>query len=253
MSRKIPGSKYDKLVVAGLAAGLLGIVVVLLFPEVRRKLGLEKPALAPLALAEAPKSQLSLPQPQKAPRTTKAKQASSSSQPPPLVVTVQQNNSGGINIQQATTAENSPIVNKTITVETIPRRMSTNDVLAAKQYLSNSKRQARVKIAVDGGNSVDFANDFYRTLEDAGWPMEDAGVDHFIGFAAPEAKRFQGAVVIVRGEPLKPSETVYFEQSDPVTYIVGLLDLLKVPHILRRELDRPEGLILVQFEGGLPN
>jgi len=60
-------------------------------------------------------------------------------------------------------------------------------------------------------------------------------------------------VVIVKGEPLKPSETVYFEESDPVTYISHMLDFLKVPHILRRELDRPEGLILVQFEGGLPD
>jgi hypothetical protein len=77
MSKKIPWSRNDKLAVAGLAVGLLGIVVALLFPEVRRKLGFEKPALAPLALAEAPKSQLSLPQPQKAPHaTTKAKQAS---------------------------------------------------------------------------------------------------------------------------------------------------------------------------------
>jgi hypothetical protein len=131
--------------------------------------------------------------------------------------------------------------------------MSANDVLAAKRYLSNSKRKARVKIAVDEGNSADFASDFYKTLKDAGWPMEDAGVDHFIGFAAPAAKRFQGAVVIVKGEPLKPSETVYFEESDPVTYISHMLDFLKVPHILRRELDRPEGLILVQFEGGLPD
>jgi|SRR6266849_4229434 len=43
MQKKPPWSRADKLTAATVVIGLLGIVVALLFPEVRRKLGLEKP------------------------------------------------------------------------------------------------------------------------------------------------------------------------------------------------------------------
>jgi hypothetical protein len=125
-------------------------------------------------------------------------------------------------------------------------------MLDATQYLSSAKNKARIKIAVDQGNSANFADDFYKTVKDAGWPMEDEGADHFIGFGPP-GKRFQGAVIVIKGEPLKPGETVYFDASDPMNYIGRVLELLKVPRILRREPNQPEGRILIQFEGGLPD
>lgn len=82
--------------------------------------------------------------------------------------------------------------------------------------------------------------------------MEVAGVEEFIGFSAP-GKRFQGVVIVVKGEPLKPNETVYLSDSDQMFYIARVVDALKLPHILRREQSQPEGSIVIQFEGGLPD
>jgi hypothetical protein len=121
------------------------------------------------------------------------------------------------------------------------------------QYLSGAKSKARVRIAVDqNSNAVAFAEDFYKTVKDAAWPMEDEGVSEFIGFSAP-GKKFQGIVVIVKGEPLKPNQTVYFDDSDPMSYIGRVVQALKLPRILKRDPNQPEGLITIQFEGGIPD
>lgn len=49
MKKKAPWSRTDKLTAVGVVIALLAIVVGLLFPEVRRFVGLEKPAPAPVA------------------------------------------------------------------------------------------------------------------------------------------------------------------------------------------------------------
>ena len=81
--------------------------------------------------------------------------------------------------------------------------------------------------------------------------MADQGVNHMIGFGPP-GKRFQGAVVTVKGEPLGPNETIYFDASDAVFFIGRALEALKIPRIIRREPAQVEGLIVISFQGGFP-
>lgn len=164
---------------------------------------------------------------------------------------ISQSNSGGINVQQGTTGDQSPIINSPITIGNVPKRILPQDKTSITKFLAGATRTTRIKIAVDqSSNARDFANDFYEVVKNAGWPMEDPGVQEFLGFSAP-GKRFGGAVVIIRGSPLKPNETIYFDENEPMSYIGKVLEALKVPRILRREQDFSEGLIQVQFEGNL--
>jgi len=81
--------------------------------------------------------------------------------------------------------------------------------------------------------------------------MDEEGVSEFIGFSAP-GKQFHGVEVIVKGEPLKPNEQVNVPDSEPLAYVGHVLEALKLPRSLRRDMSQPENLIIVQFEGGIP-
>ncbi len=48
-------------------------------------------------------------------------------------------NSGGINVQQATTGDSSPIINSPITVGDVPKRISAKDLVTITQYLEDAK------------------------------------------------------------------------------------------------------------------
>ena len=76
-------------------------------------------------------------------------------------------------------------------------------------------------------------------------------MSQMIAFSAP-GKKFQGAIVLVKGEALKPNEGVYFDSSDPVAYIGTVLTSLKIPRVLQRVPNQPDGQITIQFEGGFP-
>jgi hypothetical protein len=82
--------------------------------------------------------------------------------------------------------------------------------------------------------------------------MLEAGVNQYIGFAAP-GKRFQGAIVTVKGEPVGPNETVYFEPFDSMTYIGAALEAFKIPRSLKRDKSQEEGVISIDFQGGFPH
>jgi hypothetical protein len=166
---------------------------------------------------------------------------------------ISQSNSGGINVQQGTTGNDSPIINSPITVGNVPKSISPQDMSALTSYFSNAKNKAKVNVAADQiSGAAPFPGDFYDALKAGGWIMLEQGVNQYIGFAAP-GKRFQGAIVTVRGEPLGPNETVSFEGSDPITYIGAALEAFKIPRSLKRDKSQEEGVITVDFQGGFPH
>jgi hypothetical protein len=254
--------------IAGVLVPIAIGVLALLQPEVRQRIGLDKPK------PDAVPSAQGLP-PQTSPASSQSPEikTGTKTQSKSKVIdnsnniagknvtgdrntgnslTIQQN-SGGVNVQQTTSGNNSPIINSPITIGVVPKRISPQDVASISRFLSGAKSKARIKMAIDQNNNARaFVDDFYEAVKDGGWPMEDAGVNEFIGFSSP-GKKFQGVVIIVKGEPLKPNETVYLTDSDPLFYIAQMVDALKLPHILRREPNQPDDLIIVQFEGGLPD
>jgi hypothetical protein len=175
-----------------------------------------------------------------------ARKASDSSQPP----SVQQSNSGGVNVQQATVGENSPIINSPITVGNVPKRISPTDLTAITQYLSEAKTKARIRVAVaQNSNAVPFANDVYKAFKDAGWTMEEPGVSEVIMFWAP-GKKFQGVEVMCKGLSVAPNEQVLVHEGEPLFYVGTILKALKVPMALKRDPDQKDAdLITLQFEG----
>ena len=46
---------------------------------------------------------------------------------------------------------------------------------------------------------------------------------------------------------------IYIDASDPASYIGNALQALKIPRILERKKDQPEGVISIIFEGGFPD
>ncbi len=174
------------------------------------------------------------------------RKASESSHP----LGVQQSNSGGVNVQQATAGENSPIINSPITVGNVPKRISPADLIRITQYLSEAKTKARIRVAVaQNSNAVPFANDVYKAFKDADWTMEEPGVSEVIMFWAP-GKKFQGVEVMCKGLPVAPNEQVLVHEGEPLFYIGTILKALKVPMALKRDPDQKDAdLITLQFEG----
>ena len=164
---------------------------------------------------------------------------------------VEQHNTGGINVQQATTGQNSAIVNSPIVIGDVPRRISPEDANVLKTFLAGAKTKARLKISADANTNLrQFSDDFYAVFKESGWRMEDPGVDTFLGFGPP-GKRFAGVVVVVKGQPLQQGEEVTLGSDNALFYVAKVVDALKIPHILRREPNQPEDLISISFEGRL--
>jgi hypothetical protein len=156
-------------------------------------------------------------------------------------------------VQQGTTGENSPIINSPITIGNIPKDISSQDMTAIVTFLSSAPAKTRVAVATDqvSGNAS-VPGKFYDALKAAGWPMVGEGVTPMIAFGPP-GKGFQGAVITIKGEPLKPNETISVSANDPTAYIGKVLDALKIPRILLRVPDQPDDQISITFEGGFPN
>jgi len=167
--------------------------------------------------------------------------------------TVIQNNSGGINVQQGTTGADSPIINSPITVGSLPKAISAQDMISLKKYFLGATSKSKVKISADQfSGAVPLPDDFYDALKGGGWTMVDAGVNQLMMFSGP-GRKFQGAVVTVTGEPLSEGQIVNLDGSDPLFYIGNALQALKIPHSLQRSKDQPERLISIIFEGGFPD
>jgi hypothetical protein len=164
-----------------------------------------------------------------------------------------QSNSGGVNVQQGTTGINSPIINSPITIGDTPKTITPADMASVVLFFQQAKSTARVAVLADQySGAAPFSDNFYDALKAGGWAMQDAGVSRYMVFSAA-GKRFQGAIVVVKGEPLKPDQTVSFHGSDPPLLIGRVLDAYKIPRILQRDMNQPDGLITINFTGGFPN
>jgi hypothetical protein len=162
---------------------------------------------------------------------------------------LQQSNSGGINIQQGTTGENSPIINSPITVGEVPKRISPADLATITQYLANAKSTTRIRIMVaQNSNAELFADDVYKAFKDAGWKMADEGVSDVMAFSAP-GKKFKGVQISCRGTPLGDNERTDVHGGEPLYYIAQVLDGLKLPRILIRNQNNEADLISLLFTG----
>jgi len=165
---------------------------------------------------------------------------------------ITQSNSGGINIQQGTTGSNSPIINSPITVGDAPKTIQSQDREALKKFFQNAPTKAKIEVWADQVSGVSpLPDDFYDVLKDAKWVMVQTGVNHYMGFAAP-GRRFQGAIVTIKGDPLGPGEGVTVGPSDPLFFIGQALQALGVTRSLNRDPKMDGGLIKIDFQGGFP-
>jgi hypothetical protein len=165
---------------------------------------------------------------------------------------INQSNSGGISVQQATTGSNSPIINSPITIGDLPKTIQPQDMEVLKTFFRSAQNKARIQISADQfSGAQQLPDDFYDALKGGGWTMVDGGVNHLMGFAPP-GRRFQGAVILVRGEPLAPNESTQIDPSDPLSYIGRALAALGIARSLNRDPKLEAGLIIIRFEGGFP-
>ncbi len=251
-------NRTDRLALIAIIVAVILGGIALMSPEVRRALRLDKAVTArvdpsPAQVVPAPNT----PPAQKVPAQAKPFRPNQGPVDHPAVnntpPSISQNNSGGINVQQATTGENSPIVNSPITIGDTPKRIAANDLTAATQYLFNAKNKAHIVIKnAQNSNSGLFARDIYKAFKDAGWPMVETGVDDVILFKAP-GNTFLGAVVTAKGPSLRAGEQTTVREPEPLFYVGTILRALKVPVELNRDPNqKDDDLIMIQFEG-LPN
>ncbi len=125
----------------------------------------------------------------------------------PTSGSLSQANSGGLNVQQGTTGNNSPIINSPITVGDLPKSIQPSDKAAIRDFFRSAKKMAKVQISADQISGVaPLPDEFYDVLKEGGWTMVEAGVNHYMGFAAP-GRRFQGALLTTResrSDPMRP-------------------------------------------------
>lgn len=165
---------------------------------------------------------------------------------------IQQSNSGGVNVQQGTTGDNSPIIDSPITVGSIPKHISTQDQTSLVGMLSQARSLAegvQIEISADQYSSPSpFPAEFYDVLKKAQWSMKEGEVEPFIQ-SHPSQKGLKGAIIRVRGS----HDNNFVSDTDPVFYVGKALEKLKVPFVLDRSPGKPQGIITVQFEGGFPD
>ncbi len=260
------GAVLSTLIVAGLLVGA-GWYIGHTPPEIANKAPAPKPRPTPLVPpptspkpedrggGERPLSRKPASTPQRE-RANKPKPPASEPAPAlglaPATGSISQSNSGGINIQQGTTGNYSPIINSPITVGDIPKAISPENMKELVSYLKTATNKAKVTIYADQfSGGYPFPSDFYDALKNANWDMTDKGVINVLG-VSPPGRRFQGAVIHIKGVPLAPGETVNSDATDAISYIGRALEAFKVPRVLQRERDLDEGLIRIQFEGGFP-
>jgi len=97
---------------------------------------------------------------------------------PPAERSVSQNNSGGVNVQQTTTGDNSPIINSPITVGTVAMRIPEAKKLEIISVLA--QHPARIGVTLVQGGDSEFARDWRDVLIAAGWETGGGGIGSFI-------------------------------------------------------------------------
>jgi hypothetical protein len=172
------------------------------------------------------------------------------SQPPGSII---QGNSGGVNIQQGTTGNNSPIINSPITIGDVPQKLSASDYESVRSRLSTCPSKPLVYVVADQVSGKDeIPKQFYDLLKNSGWIMEEVGVNKYGAIYGP-GHDFAGAIITVKGDPLKQGEQSSFEESDPAACIgraLGAIREFSVPVTLTLNAGRAEGTIKIDFTGG---
>jgi hypothetical protein len=166
---------------------------------------------------------------------------------------ISQSNSGGINVQQATTGSNSPIVNSPITIGNVPRRISPQDKAALSRYLPSAKSKTHIVIVADQTpDSAAYAQDLYNVMKDAGWPMVYDRVEGTIVIYAP-GEGFRGVFMTFKGQPQANGE-VLLSDSEPMFYVAHVIvDVLRLPYVLRPDPNQSGDQITIEFTGGIPD
>jgi hypothetical protein len=145
-----------------------------------------------------------------------------------------------------------------INVGAVPKHISPQDASAVTDYLLKAKNnlpaQLKIVIAADQfSRPQPFVDEFYRIFKNAQWPMRDDGVNDVVTMSAPSTKKFQGAMIVVKGEPLKPGETQDVSAPNPLYYIGDVLRALNIERSLDRDPNAESDVIVIQFDGGFPN
>jgi hypothetical protein len=186
MKKKVPWNRNDRLAAAGVAVALLAIIVGLLFPEVRRKLGLEKPAPTTVSLpqAQVPKSELPAPEiPNPTPAktqthtTTKGRvhspSAHASSQTPP-VGNINQGAGSALSINQL-----GGVTAGTVVVDAPPDREWRISPLQ-KAIVCKSPATAHI-FAIDTQEAIRFSYKIADVLLHCGWHVPEMGTCQYAG------------------------------------------------------------------------
>jgi hypothetical protein len=161
---------------------------------------------------------------------------------------VSQKGDGNVNVDQHTEGQNSPIINSPITIGNVLKRMSPADMSTIEQFLTPA--YARTKIAVEfrqSTNAGGFAEDFYNVFKSSHWPMSGDEVGSYIS-----PSNAKGVIVRMKGEPLRPGETIQLARQDPAFYVFQVLAGYKILNDLYRDQQQPEDTITVNFQGDLP-
>lgn len=152
---------------------------------------------------------------------------------------------GGINVQQATTGDNSPIINSPITIGDVPKRIASGDRDTLSHYLLKAKKKLRVRVdALQGSNSKRFADDLFDVFKKGQW---DVGTRVYESMGMGE--KFPGAVVSIKERTTTASNVISITDDDALFYVGKVLDKLKVPCVLIQNPNMPEDLIDIRFEG----
>lgn len=161
-------------------------------------------------------------------------------------------NSGGVNIQQVTTGNGSPIINSPITVGKVPTQLSEQHLAALTTFFLSAPNKAEIIVRADQMSDIEpLPKQFYESLRDGGWKMVDQGVSPMTSFL-DHGSRFQGAAITISDVTPKTDDRFVYSTSSPIARITSALDALKIPYYLQSSKNQRESLIEVWFLGGFP-
>ena len=266
--RKSEWSRGDKWTAAGVIVALIAGIVSFFVPEIRRKLGLEKPAAPPIEVSK--------------PESTK-QTSPSSSVPPKLSPKVNQRENAKVvgkdringkkpsenadvagNNKQVNSSPTSPlqinsapngiaigggtVLNPTVNNYSLPtkpdRAVSDADRMQIVAYLSQTKASISLKAPYGDKEATNYAVLWYGIFKDAHWDMKDRIV---LAYMTVGGNPTPGAILYVKGEPGQPGEQITVPNAEPLAYVGTALKSQGLPISLQRDPKQDDGLIIIQF------
>ena len=150
-----------------------------------------------------------------------------------------QNNSGGVNIQQGTTGNNSPITNSPINVGDVTKRISKEQIRNVGVLLSHCANKPKVDILGDQYSARGpFLDQLHALFTDAGFVMLEPrpNMRMIIGASAKELAQVS---ITEYGEPVAPGSVVQINSSDPAFCVLGALKALGLEPTVSRSKNNP--------------